>query len=181
MKHELSYELKQLLQGPRQGRLQPRLRPRGPLVHRHTSGSPASRRRADVRTSAICVRRPGPPHLGSEGRFTPTTSYGGPGSLQLGHLRTVDRLAMSSTSPTRCPTTGTGRRRRRIRRLHERIRPPQRKNNATHDFQHEVAISNSLSYSGTHATNVGNSGRLSGGPETYLPMIVDWCWKCMVG
>jgi hypothetical protein len=34
--------------------------------------------------------------------------------------------------------------------------------------------------SGTHATNVGRSGRLSGGPETYLPMIVGWCWKCMV-
>ena len=79
------------------------------------------------------------------------------------------------------PSTGIGRRRRRIRRLHERIRLPTRKNNATNDFQHEIGISNSLSYSGTHATNVGKSGCLSSGPETYSPMIVGWCWKCMVG
>src|SRR5664280_2099319 len=96
-----------------------------------------------------------------------------PGSLQLGHLRTLDRLAMSSTSPTTCPTTGTRRRcrrrSRRMRRLHERIPSPTRKNNATNDFQHEIGISNSLSYSGTHATNIGKSGRLSGGPETYVP------------
>jgi hypothetical protein len=103
------------------------------------------------------------------------------GSFQLCHLRTVDGLALSSTSPTRCPFTGIGRRHRRIRRLHERIRPPTRKNNATNDFQPEISISNSLSNSGTHATNVGESGRLSGGPETSLPMIVGWCWKCTVG
>jgi hypothetical protein len=103
-----------------------------------------------------------------------------PGSLQLGHLRTLERLVLWSTSPTTCSTTGTGRRRRRIRRLHEGIRPPPRKINATNDFQHEIGISNSLSFSGTHATNIGKSGRLSGGPETSLPMIVGWCWKCMV-
>src|SRR5450759_1478529 len=112
------------------------------------------------------------------------------GSLQLGHLRILERLVLWSTPPTRCPSTGIGRRRRRIRRLHERIRPPPPKNNATNDFQRKIGISNSLSYSGisnslsysgTHATNIGKSGRLSGGPETYLPMIVGWCWKCMVG
>ena len=37
------------------------------------------------------------------------------------------------------------------RRLHERIRPPPRKNIATNDFQRKIDISNSLSYSGTHA------------------------------
>ena len=113
-----------------------------------------------------------------------------PGSLQLGHLRTLERLVLWSTPPTRCPSTGIGRSRRRIRRLHERIRPPPRKNIATNDFQRKIGISNSLSFSGisnslsfsgTHATNVGKSGRLSGGPETCLPMIVGWCWKCMVG
>ena len=31
------------------------------------------------------------------------------GSLQLGHLRTLERLVLWSTPPTRCPTTGTGR------------------------------------------------------------------------
>jgi hypothetical protein len=44
-------------------------------------------------------------------------------------------------------TTGTGR--RRIRRLHEGIRPPPRKNIATNDFQRRIDISNSLSNSGT--------------------------------
>lgn len=56
----------------------------------------------------------------------------------------------------------------------------QGKNNATNDFQCEIGISNSLPNSGTHATNVGKSGRLSGGPKTYLPVVVGWCWKCMV-
>jgi len=96
--------------------------------------------------------------------------------------RLSGRLApYCSTPPARCLSTGTGRRCRRIRRLQERIRPPPRKNNATNDFQHEIAISNSLSNSGTHATNIGKSGRLSGGQETSLLMIVGWCWKCMVG
>src|SRR5450631_1219997 len=78
-------------------------------------------------------------------------------------------------------STGIGARRRRLRRLHERIRPPTRKTNATNDFQRKVAISKPLSISGTHATNIGRSGRLSCGPETFLLMIVGWCWKCMVG
>jgi hypothetical protein len=81
------------------------------------------------------------------------------GSLQLGHLRTLERLVLWSTPPPRCPSTGIGRRRRRIRRLHERISPPTRKNNATNDFQRKISISNSLSYSGTHATNIGRSAR----------------------
>ena len=101
------------------------------------------------------------------------------GSFRLGHLRTLERLVLWSTPSTRCPSTGTGR--RRIRRLHERILSLIRKNNATNDFQREIGIFNSLSDSGTDATNIGRSGRLSGGPETYLPMIVGWCWKCMVG
>jgi len=90
------------------------------------------------------------------------------GSLQLGHLRTRERLVLWSTPPPRCPSTGIGRRRRRIRRLHERISPPTRKNNATNDFQRKSGISNSLSYSGTHATNVGSRNRPSRDPGTHL-------------
>ena len=66
------------------------------------------------------------------------------GSLQLGHLRTLEPLVLWSTPPTRCPSTGIERRRRRIRRRHERISPLARKTNATNDFQHETAISKSL-------------------------------------
>ncbi len=43
-----------------------------------------------------------------------------------------------------------GRRRGRMYRLHEGIRPPTRRDNATNDFQREIAISNSLSNSGTY-------------------------------
>ena len=66
--------------------------------------------------------------------------------------------------------------------------PTSRKNTAstTKEYRYQ-RLSTQNSYfqvfmnSGTHATNVGKSGRLLGGPETHLPMIVGWCWKCMVG
>ena len=183
-----------MLPGNHRGTAAPRHRPKvtpheitraGTLPH-------AVRRKSGVlndRNSAIECVRPGPPHLGSEGLSHQRLVWGS-GFAPAGHLRTTDRLAMSSTSPTRSPSTGRGTQRRRIRRLQEGIRPPTRKNNATNDFQREVDIPNSLSNSdipnslsnsGTHATNIGRSGRLSGGPETSLPMIVGWCWKCMVG
>src|SRR5665647_1412627 len=44
---------------------------------------------------------------------------------------TLECLVLWSTSPTRCPSTGIGRRRRRMRRLHERIPSPRPKNNVT--------------------------------------------------
>src|SRR5680860_662626 len=82
-----------------------------------------------------------------------------PGSLQLGQLLTLERLVLWSTPPTRCPSTGIGRRRRRIRRLHKRIPSPTRKNNATNDFQRKIGISNSLPYSVKHSTQSCASSR----------------------
>src|ERR1019366_2650771 len=64
------------------------------------------------------------------------------------------------------PLTGIGRRRRRICRIHERIRPPTRRTNATNDFQREVVISKPLLNSGTYAAKwekvqVGRDSTLS--------------------
>jgi hypothetical protein len=94
---------------------------------------------SDVRSSERAARWPSTRHWC---RSDP--DHRRSGSLQRGHARTLERLVLWSTPPTRCPSTGIGRRRRRIRRLHERIPSVARKNNATNDFQHELAISKPL-------------------------------------